>query len=141
MHLQDFVELRSCKKGVRVDLNHAALHAACYVAAQKTMLDARPTDVQRIKKLADTFYALCLEHISRIKKQGRDPNLLVRAVTYLADNHAIQPMHDSTEWFFFMLRALLELACPEQVKNRESLDFLADIEQGLAVARCPGEDA
>ncbi|MCK7479601.1 MAG: hypothetical protein M0C28_21435 [Candidatus Moduliflexus flocculans] len=84
-----------------MDLNHAALHAACYGAAQKTMLDARPTDVLRIKKLADTFYALCLEHISRIKKQGRDPNILVRAVSYLAETHAIQPMHDKHRVVFF----------------------------------------
>jgi hypothetical protein len=39
-----------------------------------------------------------------------------------------------------MLRALLELACPEQVKNRASLEFLTDIEQGLAVAKCPVEE-
>ncbi len=123
-----------------MDLNHAELHAACYVAAQKTMMDARPMDVQRIQKLADTFYTFCLEHISRVKAQGRDPNIVVRAVKYLADTHAIQPMHDSTEWFFFMLRALLELACPERVKNSDSLDFYTDIEEGLAVARCQGDN-
>lgn len=119
----------------RLDLNHAELHAACYVTAQKTMMDARPTDVRRIKKLADTFYTISLEHISRVKTQGRDPNIVVRAVKYLADTHAIQPMHDSTEWFFFMMRALLELACPERVKNRDSLEFFTDIEEGLVMAR------
>jgi hypothetical protein len=118
-----------------LDLNHAELHAACYVTAQKTMMDARPMDVRRIKKLADTFYTISLEHISRVKAQGRDPNIVVRAVKYLADTHAIQPMHDSTEWFFFMLRALLELACPERVKNKDSLDFFSDIEVGLVMAR------
>jgi hypothetical protein len=124
-----------------VDLDHAELHAACYVAAQKTMMDARPTDVTKIKKLADTFYAFCLEHISRVKKQGRDPNILVRAVIYLAHTHAIQPMHDSTEWFFFMLRGFLELASPEMVQTSESLAFFSDIEEGLTVARQLGEDA
>jgi hypothetical protein len=123
-----------------LDLNHAELHAACYVAAQKTMMDARPTDVQRIKKLADNFYTISLEHISRVKVQGRDPNMVVRAVKYLADTHAIQPMHDSTEWFFFMLRALLELACPEKVKNSDTLDFFKDLDEGLAMARCQEEN-
>jgi len=123
-----------------LDLDHAELHAVCYRAAQKTMMDVRPTDVQRIQKLADTFYTICLEHISRVIAQGRDPNIVVRAVKYLADTHAIQPMHDSTEWFFFMLRALLELACPETVKNRGALDFFSDIEEGLALARRQGDD-
>ncbi|MGA7828188.1 MAG: hypothetical protein WCA04_11035 [Geobacteraceae bacterium] len=118
-----------------MDLNHAELHAACYLAAQKSMMDARPTDVQRIQKLADTFYGFSLEHISRVVKQDRDPNIVVRAVKYLADTHAIQPMHDSIEWFFFMLRALLELACPERLKNSDSLDFYTDIEEGMAIAR------
>lgn len=119
-----------------MDLNHTELHAACYVTAQKTMMDARPIDVRRIKKLADTLYTISLEHISRVKAQGRDPNIVVRAVKYLADTHAIQPMHDSTEWFFFMLRALLELACPERINNSDSLDFIKDIEEGLALTRC-----
>lgn len=121
-----------------MNLNHAELHAACYEAAQKTMMDARPVDVQRIQKLADTFYAFCLEHISRVKELGRDPNIVVRAVKYLAATHAIQPMHDSTEWFFFMLRALLELACPEKAKQGDSLEFLRDIEEGVSLARLQG---
>lgn len=99
------------------------------------MMDARPVDVQRIQKLADTFYTFCLEHICRLKALGRDPNIVVRAVKYLAATHAIQPMHDSTEWFFFMLRALLELACPEKVDQKDSLEFLSDIEEGLSLAR------
>lgn len=118
-----------------MDLDHAELHAACYQAAQKTMMDARPTDVQRIQKLSDTFYAFSLEHVSRLKIQGRDPNIVVRAVKYLAETHAIQPMHDSTEWFFFILRALLELACPERRTNRVAREFFRDIEEGLAFAR------
>jgi len=98
-------------------------------------MDARPVDVQRIQKLADIFYAISLEHISRVKALGRDPNIVVRAVRYLASTHAIQPMHDSTEWFFFMLRALLELACPEKVNQGDTLEFLSDIEEGLTLAR------
>lgn len=118
-----------------MDLNHEELHAACYAAAQRTMMDARPVDVQRIRKLADTFYAFSLEHISRVKALGRDPNIVVRAVRYLAATHAIQPMHDSTEWFFFMLRALLELACPEKIERGDSQEFLSDIENGVSLAR------
>jgi hypothetical protein len=123
-----------------LNLNHAELHAACYVAAQRTMMDARPMDVQRIQKLADRFYAFCLEHISRVKALGRDPNIVLRAVKYLADTHAIQPMHDSTEWFFFMLRALLELACPEKLTPGDSLDFLTDIAEGVSLARSRESD-
>ncbi|HOP40323.1 MAG TPA: hypothetical protein PLI53_04700 [Geobacteraceae bacterium] len=118
-----------------MDLDHEALREACFNAARRTLEDARPVDVARIDRLADRFYHHAREHVSRIKMQGRDPNILVRAVNYLAHTHAIQPMHDSTEWFFFMMRALVELVCPEQQQDEKSKKVFADIEEGLALAR------
>ncbi|MDD2321216.1 MAG: hypothetical protein PHO83_14320 [Geobacteraceae bacterium] len=118
-----------------MELDYESLRAACFDAARKTLEDARPVDVARIIRLSDRFYHCASEHVSRIVEQGRDPNILVRSVNYLAHTHAIQPMHDSTEWFFFMLRALVELSCPERQQDRESLAVFSDIEEGLAVAR------
>jgi hypothetical protein len=99
------------------------------------MEDARPVDVEKIRRLADTFYHFAREHVRRIKVQGRDPQILVRAVGYLARTHALKQMHDSTEWFFFMLRALVELACPDGRHTMESIGFLADVEDGIRLAR------
>jgi len=114
-----------------LELNLDALSAACFEVARKTLQDARPTDVDKIHKLADTFYGIAWAHMKRIVEQGRDQELLTRAVSYLAKTHAIPPMHDSTEWFFFMMRALLELTCPNVEQNDETRDFLSDIEQGI----------
>jgi hypothetical protein len=119
------------KTGECLELNHEALRAACFEAARKTMQDARPTDLDKIRKLADTFYGIAWGHLKRIAAQGRDPDILSRAVSYLAHTHAIPPMHDSTEWFFFMLRALVELSCPEVEQNGETSVFLSDIRQGI----------
>lgn len=131
------VEMRRAEKQGEhiVDLDHEALRDACFEAARKTLEDARPMDVARINRLADRIYHHAWEHVSRINKQGRDPNILVRAVRYLAHTHAIQPMHDSTEWFFFMLRTLIELACPERQQNKETEAVFTDIEEGMARAR------
>lgn len=118
-----------------MDLDHEALRAACFEAARKTMEDARPTDVEKIRRLSDTFYHFAREHVLRMRKQGRDPDILVRAVAYLARTHAIVQMHDSTEWFFFMLRALVELACPERKQAEETIAFFGDIEEGIRLAR------
>ncbi|NMC72812.1 MAG: hypothetical protein GYA56_00350 [Geobacteraceae bacterium] len=118
-----------------MDLDHKALKAACFDVARKTLEDARPTDVERIRRLADTFYHCALEHMGRIRNQQREPDILVRAVAYLARTHAISQMHDSTEWFFFMLRALVEIACPEKDLEDVSIEFLADLESGIRQAR------
>ena len=118
-----------------MDLDHEALRAACFEAARKTMEDARPTDVEKIRRLGDTFYHFAREHVLRMRKQGRDPDILVRAVAYLARTHAIVQMHDSTEWIFFMLRALVELSCPERKQSEETIAFFGDIEEGIRLAR------
>jgi len=118
-----------------LDLDHEALKAVCFEAARKAMEDARPMDVVKIRRLADTFYHFALEHVGRIRRQGREPDILVRAVDYLARTHAIAQMHDSIEWFFFMLRALVELACPEQEQTGASAGFLDDLEEGIRRAR------
>jgi hypothetical protein len=118
-----------------VDLDHEALRAACFEAARKTMEDARPTDVEKIQRLADTFYHFARDHVSRIKAQGRDPGILVRAVDYLGRTHALSQMHDSTEWFFFMLRALVELTCPDGKQSTESIRFFADVVEGIRLAK------
>ncbi|MEA5112997.1 MAG: hypothetical protein VB050_03135 [Geobacteraceae bacterium] len=116
-------------------MNHEALRAACFEAARKSMADIRPTDVSKIKRLAEIFYKHSLHHVGRLRDQGCDTQILVRAVEYLAHTHAISPMHDSTEWFMFMLRALLELACPDVEQNTESISFLSDLEYGIKTAR------
>jgi hypothetical protein len=99
------------------------------------MADIRPTDAAKITRLAEAFYKHSLHHVGRLKDQGRDLGILERAVAYLAHTHAQPAMHDCTEWFIFMLRALLELSCPETVQNSETVRFLADLEDGMRAAR------
>jgi len=114
-----------------VELAHNALRTACFEAARKTMADSRPTDLEKIQRLADTFLRLAMQHMGRITGQGRDPRILARAVSYLARTHAIPQMHDGTEWFFFMLRALVELSCPEKELDGEAMAFLEDLAEGI----------
>jgi hypothetical protein len=120
---------------VFMDLYHDALRSACFEAARKTMEDARPTDVKRIARLADTFNSFAFEHSRRVKERGMDPRVVLRAVNYLTHTHAIPPMHDSTEWFLFMLRAMMELACPEKEQTGETALFLKDVEKGIAFSQ------
>ncbi len=110
-----------------------ALHDACFAAARGAMWDVRPTDVENIKCLADSFFSIAVSHLHRVSEQGRDPGIVTRAVAYLANTHAIPPMHDGKEWFIFMLAAILELACPSCVQNKESAAILSDIEKGISL--------
>jgi hypothetical protein len=118
-----------------MELNYESLRYACFSAAKKTMWDVRPTDLAKIENLAREFHTIALSHLDEVLKQGRDSNILVRAVTYLANTHAIPPMHDNREWFIFMLRTLVELSCPKKDQTAETAEIFSDIEAGIIMAR------
>jgi hypothetical protein len=71
------------------------------------MWDLRPIHVRSIENVSDQFFKTAVEHEEFIIGQERDPNLITRAVTYLAHTYAIPPMRDDTHWSQDMLRRFL----------------------------------
>lgn len=116
-------------------LSQESLTAACYDVANRTMSARRPVDVASIEAVAKRFCDIAAEHEDFLVEQGRDPNLIVRAVRYLADKHAIPPMRNDTRWFSDMLEVLIEIACPNCGTTKDIEAFLRDIEDGIAVGR------
>ena len=104
-------------------LGRDELKAACYQVATNTMWDRRPVDVEAIQTVAAELVKIAEFHEEFVIGQGRDPNLIIRAVGYLNYVHAMPPMRDDTRWFDDMLRVLVELACPNSVGSRELEPF------------------
>ena len=94
----------------------------------------QPVDVASIEAVAEQFFKITEEYKDFVTEQGRDRNLIVHAVRYLADKHAIPPMRDNTQWFSDMFEVLIELACPNTGATRKSCEFLRDVEDGIAVS-------
>lgn len=119
-----------------MELDREALKTACFSLAKNTLWKMGPVDVSVIQAHAEKLYeeALCTELDEFIARQNRDPNMITRAVIYLNNTHAMPPMKDDTRWFYDMLTALIELACPNNVQNTESINFLKDIEKGVSIA-------
>lgn len=118
-----------------MELNTEALHAACLAVARETLWKPKgqkKSTVKEIEALTKKFYTVALHHLEFITDQGRDPNLLVRAVRYLAHTHAIPPMHDDTGWFVDMLEVLIELTCPNTDLPPRGKAFIADLRRGLS---------
>src|SRR5687768_7763585 len=116
-------------------LNRDELEAACYDVGTNTMWDLRPIDVESIQALAANFVKIAESHEKFIVEQGRDPNLIVRAVRYLNHVHAMPPLKDDTRWFEEMLQVLIELACPSEEAAADLEMFFRDIEKGVFQAR------
>lgn len=114
-----------------MELNSEALYAACLDAARSALWRKPPRTPQEIEALAQQFCAIALDHCEFITEQSRDPNLLVRAVRYLAHTHALPPMEFDTRWFRDMLEVLVELACPNAGLPPGGETFLKDLRTGL----------
>ncbi|MGH7788569.1 MAG: hypothetical protein ACRERC_16990 [Candidatus Binatia bacterium] len=121
-------------------LDRESLFQACYEVARQTMSERRPIDADHITALARQFAEIAAGHEEFVVGQGCDPELITRAVVYLASAHAIPPMRDDTGWFAHMLAALVELACPNTIVGCEQELFFRDIEAGIATARSRYED-
>jgi hypothetical protein len=65
---------------------------ACYSVARNTMWDRRPVDTADITRVADALAAIAREKKHEVAARDGDPDVVVRAVRYLARAHAIPPM-------------------------------------------------
>jgi hypothetical protein len=89
--------------------------------------------------LADSFAEVLAEeasfHEAFLTGQGRDPNIITSAVSYLAHAHAIPPMGADLAWFREGLAVLVELTCPNTVGRSEDERLYREIEEGIQSAR------
>jgi hypothetical protein len=98
------------------------------------MWGRRPSSAATIDDAADHLFNIAIEHEEFVVSQGRDPNLITRAVTYLAHAHAIPLIREDTRCFSGMLNVLIELACPKG-KPSQFDAFYRDVTQGVAISR------
>ena len=118
-----------------MELNTEALHAACLGVARETLWKPKGEKKSTVKEreaLAEKLHSIALTHLEFITEEGHDPNLLVRAVRYLAHTHAIPPMRDDTGWFVDILQVLIELACPNTNLPPKGKAFILDLRRGLS---------
>lgn len=116
-------------------LNTETLHAACLGVAREKLWKPKgekKSTVKEIESLAEKLHTVVLHHVEFIIEQGRDPNILVRAVRYLAHTHAIPPTRDDRGWFVDMLQVLIKLACPNTNLQPGGKAFITDLRKGLS---------
>lgn len=113
-------------------LYKGALNDACVELAKQVLWPSTGVSNDIVETLAAKFQDGALHHVDFIIGQGRDPNILTRAVHYLADSQAIPPMGSDITWFRQMLSCLIELAVPNAGLTQKGADFLKDVQVGIA---------
>lgn len=112
-------------------LYKGALNDACLELAKQVLWSSKGTSSDIVETLAGKFQDEALHHVDFIAGQDRDPNILTRAIHYLAEAHAIPPMGTDISWFREMLSCLVELAVPNSGLTRRGAEFLKDVQVGI----------
>lgn len=112
-------------------MDYTELEIACREVAKATLWTGRELSADILATHAEKLASLCEDHIQYVRDMGRDPNLITRAVRYIAHTHAIPPMGTHIEWFEDMLRCLIELAVPNTGQTPTSIAFLHDVKEGI----------
>jgi hypothetical protein len=105
------------------------LQRACFGVARTTKWTRKPIDAAEITAVAEKLFEIAKQQVC--SGLEIDIPLITRAVRYLGQVHAMQPMDDNTVWFSEMLRAVLEIARPNTGVEEENKAFLRDMRQGI----------
>jgi hypothetical protein len=116
------------------EFRRAALAGACRELARCAYPGSTQVSPDIAETLAHQFERTALAHVDFVAGQGRDPNLVTRAVHYLAEAHGLQSRGIDATSFGHMLDCVLELAVPNATLGGPALDFLDDVGQGIALS-------
>ncbi|MFC5462675.1 hypothetical protein [Massilia niabensis] len=117
-----------------MEFRQGALSEACHGLARCVYPGSMQVSSDIAETLAHQFEKIALRHVDFVVGQGRDPNLITRAVHYLAEAHGLQHRGSDPTWFGQMLACLIELAVPTSMYGGDALDFLSDIQQGTELS-------
>ena len=117
-----------------IDFRQAALSEACHALARCVYPAAMRVSPDIAETLAHQFEKIALRQLDYVVGQGLDPNLITRAVHYLAEAHGLEQRGTDPAWFCQMLACLVELAAPSAIYGGGALDFLGDIQHGIATS-------
>jgi hypothetical protein len=116
-------------QSVHGELMSDELQQACFDLARITKWSRKPVDAAKIQAFSEQIAQIAREQVN--DPLGIDIPLITRAVRYLANAHATPPMDEDTQWFYDMLRVVLEIARPNTGIDEENKEFLRDMRDGI----------
>lgn len=108
-----------------------ALNDACVELAKQVVWVNGETSSDIVETFALKLQEVALSHVEYVIESDRDPNLITRAIHYLAETHAIPPMSTDLVWFREMLLCLIELAVPNSGLSPKGAQFILDLQVGI----------
>jgi hypothetical protein len=111
------------------------LQAACYEVARITgwkHKEPLSTSLDAVTPMALRYAGIARHHADQLAEGGQDPNIIIRAIRYLAEQHAIPPMGDDIRWFSDMVDVLMGIVLWEGQPAEPTTDFFKDLQAAIA---------
>ena len=89
------------------------------------------SNMTELNEMTEKFVETAKFYLENIESLEGQSEIIVRAINYMEEAHAIPPLRGNYEWFDYTLGALTELACPNSILSKSNLDFLNDVETGI----------
>ena len=124
-------DVSTSKEQDHFDFRKGALNDACLELTRCVCANGSELSSDVVETVAHRLREEALFHLDSFIAQGRDPNILTRAVRYLAEAHATGQVGVDVMWFRHMLSCVIELTCPNSVVSERSFALYADIRRGM----------
>lgn len=115
-------------------LDLVTLREACQQLARHVLLERSEVASNRAQELAATFEDIVHEDLLEQLEPGRDSNLIVRIVQFLAQSDSATPFEPYGQWFFGVALTLMELVCPSAEAAKRCAGLYSDISTGQLLA-------
>tara|TARA_R110000868_G_scaffold371537_1_gene635249 strand:- start:310 stop:714 length:405 start_codon:yes stop_codon:yes gene_type:complete len=114
------------------------IREACFDLSTSLMWEKDNLTVERIEsnmtelnEMTEKFLETAKFYLENIEALEGQSEIIVRAINYIEEAHAIPPLRGNYQWFDYTLGALTELACPNSGLSNNNLEFLKDVENGI----------
>lgn len=114
-------------------INKACFDLSVSLMWEKDALTIEKVDnhLDELKKMTDKFIEIAHFYLENIESLEGNKAILIRAINYIDQVHAIPPLRGNYEWFDNTLGTLIEIACPNSRITKNQLEFIQDLESGL----------
>ena len=122
-----------------MDNLHNKIRAACFDLCVSLMWekdaitsDKIESNIGELQAMTEKFFKAAIFYLENIESLDGKPEILIRAIKYIDNIQSMTSLRNNYEWFDYTLGAVIELACPNGRLNKNNLDFMTDIEHGIA---------
>lgn len=119
-------------------INTDKVREACFNLAEDLMWEKEALRTENLEEnmkelsgMTDKLFEIALDSYYQVENLKNGQDILIQAINYIEQAHAIPPLRGNYSWFSYTLHTLLELCNPNSMVGKELLPFIDNLEAGI----------